>query len=951
MAWLQLLALLAVEVGLIALGVALLRRWSPTAAWRRTVCQAGVTAVLVITICELSGSARVLGSWAASALHGQFMGHSQPRPAAASASAAILKQPSESGPAEQAFGSAPDPAPALRPAVQSSETLPERPIASVGQDRIKLPGPRAGLAHSTQEHASLPGEPERSRLVEAAASRDGSRSESVGDSMGILWLGLAWVAGAALTGARACLAHCLFVIFQLRRRPVADRALVERVRALAQALGIKRRVRVIESGRLTSPIAFGLLRPTVGLPPDFTGRYDAASQDAMLAHELAHLTAHDPFWCLLADAATMALWWHPAVWWLRRQLHLASEMAADEASLLVADGPRVLAECLVELGTRLARPALVGQLRVSGFRSHLGRRVQQLMRLEGRAWAPPPRFGAAVMKVFGPMVMTIIVVLCTAWAAPQALTKGDSMKTMKLNWKRSLATLALLAAFNSPEPTTAVAQSDAPEPPAPPAPAAAPAAPAAPADAAANSEAAEAPSAPNPPAPPATPADDSSRRPGLRARGAAATTDAMDAQTQEAFRRRYGLVGGPGVTAPVGSAREAEKTAHGVKTEAKLKQIVLEEVAFDGLPLGEVLKFLSEESTKRDPDKTGVNFLINPNVRSVAPPVVVDPATGLPVAAPAELVDLASIIVKFNLPLRHVTMKDVLDAIVVVADHPIEYKLEDYAVVFSAKAEPVGGQAMIPALLGGMPRPPQAFNPRLNALPMAIEPPRPPAAEAESPGKAHRPKVDLTGVRPQTFNIDFGSSEPTGQVGPAAAGRAGDFWNTVMPADNPGFNDHHTESGLKFAGGDPSPIEAELINLGGCWGSSHGMGVTAPMLDTYNYPTGNQGGNSKLILRYVPAGKYTVYLYGHGINPLYYGDYTLTVGTRNYGRKQTSHKEDAIRNTKWVEGSQYVKFANVKVGEGDELEVLIQPGEQVTDPLGRTLADAMINGLQLVPVR
>ena len=63
------------------------------------------------------------------------------------------------------------------------------------------------------------------------------------------------------------------------------------------------------------------------------------------------------------------------------------------------------------------------------------------------------------------MAMTAIVVLCTAWAAPQALTKGDSMKTMQLNWKRSLATLALLAAFNGPEATVAVAQSDKPAAP------------------------------------------------------------------------------------------------------------------------------------------------------------------------------------------------------------------------------------------------------------------------------------------------------------------------------------------------------------------------------------------------------------------------------------------------------------------------------------------------------
>ena len=68
MAWLQLLALLAAEVGLIALGVALRRRWSPAAAWRRTFCQAGITAAFVVTVCELSVSARALGGWAASAL-------------------------------------------------------------------------------------------------------------------------------------------------------------------------------------------------------------------------------------------------------------------------------------------------------------------------------------------------------------------------------------------------------------------------------------------------------------------------------------------------------------------------------------------------------------------------------------------------------------------------------------------------------------------------------------------------------------------------------------------------------------------------------------------------------------------------------------------------------------------------------------------------------------------
>lgn len=206
-------------------------------------------------------------------------------------------------------------------------------------------------------------------------------------------------------------------------------------------------------------------------------------------------------------------------------------------------------------------------------------------------------------------------------------------------------------------------------------------------------------------------------------------------------------------------------------------------------------------------------------------------------------------------------------------------------------------------------------------------------------------------VRPQTFNIDFGlwKPSPSPQTGPAAAGRDGDFWNVVAVP----WNNAHTESGMKFATGDPSPIRVEMINLGGAWTSGGGMGVKAPMLDTFNYPANNRGGNASVILHQVPAGKYDVYIYGHKPEPLYYGDYTLTVGNHSYGRKSTFHEDDYGQNTEWVEGSQYVKFSGVKVVPGEKVEILIQPGGRLTTEgqSGQGFADAMICGLQLIPAR
>jgi len=121
----------------------------------------------------------------------------------------------------------------------------------------------------------------------------------------------------------------------------------------------------------------------------------------------------------------------------------------------------------------------------------------------------------------------------------------------------------------------------------------------------------------------------------------------------------------------------------------RLQTIVLDEVMFDGVPLPEVLRFLDEESRKRDPDKKGINFLINPNTTQSTPGTVIDPQTGQPVAGPPpEAMEMNSVVIRFNLPLRNVRLKDVLNAIVRVADKPIEYSIEEYGVLFSQAANP-----------------------------------------------------------------------------------------------------------------------------------------------------------------------------------------------------------------------------------------------------------------------
>jgi type II secretory pathway component GspD/PulD (secretin)/beta-lactamase regulating signal transducer with metallopeptidase domain len=234
----------------------------------------------------------------------------------------------------------------------------------------------------------------------------------------VWWPAWLWLAGAILLSVHAMAFRLWFALVWRRRQIEPDEENLCHVSELAARLGLRRRVHVVASPSLAAPIAFDALRPTIGLPADFWQTHSRAEQDAMLLHELAHLAARDPLWLVLADAATALLWWHPLVWWARRQFRAACEATADEASLLLDDGPAVLAGCLVTLAGRLQQRRETGLLGMAGFRSGLGRRVERLLALPSSGARPVcgGRFKFAVAG--GVLAGVALVIGTTAWALP-----------------------------------------------------------------------------------------------------------------------------------------------------------------------------------------------------------------------------------------------------------------------------------------------------------------------------------------------------------------------------------------------------------------------------------------------------------------------------------------------------------------------------------------------------
>lgn len=648
----QHVAILFGEVLVVTAVLWILLRSEFAAVWRRTFCRAGVVCALMIVGLEFSGSGRSAARWITVTW----------------SSAAKVK---------------------ARPSRVEVKTPASNPRTIVIPSRGESEHEKA----QTPSLAWVPGTGDQGLLAgrglapaETKELNDGVTEPPIGASrVSTLVCLLVWLTGAAMLIMRAIAGRFALSRWRKRCQTIQDKEIISAIARWSRALGIRHTpIRLIESPELPTPIAFGIFRPTIALPREFRHRFSSAAAEAMLAHEVSHLAGRDPLWCLLADVLVALLWWHPAVWWVRHQLRLTSELAADDSSLLIADGPRVLSECLVELGTQLVKRPALGQLSAGGFRSSLGCRVERLLQIEGRAFAALDGRKAAMVTILGPMALAAMVVVCSAWTAPGEMTKGKNMKATPK--QKSLALLALTAMLGSIDHPVIMAQGQ--------------------------------PGAASPPYGRGTggPVPQSNFAPG--AGGGGGGVGGADQNRFGGFGGAADPFGGNGLPQRPGAGASGGRAFGGGfsrgdserigQLDAKLRDIVLDEVSFDGLPLAEVLRFVSEESRKHDPEKKGINFLLKPSVAWAQQPPGVDPTTGLPVAAPVEAVDAGATTIKFNLPLRHISMKDLLDAIVKVADRPIEYSLEDYGVVFGVRPE---GAGFAGGGIGGLqPQPPQPPN-------------------------------------------------------------------------------------------------------------------------------------------------------------------------------------------------------------------------------------------------
>ncbi len=208
--------------------------------------------------------------------------------------------------------------------------------------------------------------------------------------------------------ANACLAAgllglALFALTRLRlRRGLAERSAItdNRLQAallrLRRAASYHRRVRLTTSSRIPIPMALGVLRPEICLPRQALTKLAPTEQDAVLAHELAHLTRRDPAWLLLCQVLECLFFFQPLNRLARRRLQESAEFACDAAAARNADDSINLARCLTEVAGwtigAAPRTAFSSLTETTQDRSCLARRISRLLDHNGKGEKQVPRF-------------------------------------------------------------------------------------------------------------------------------------------------------------------------------------------------------------------------------------------------------------------------------------------------------------------------------------------------------------------------------------------------------------------------------------------------------------------------------------------------------------------------------------------------------------------------------
>ena len=218
------------------------------------------------------------------------------------------------------------------------------PIAGAVVPPVPLPIP--AFAASFVSDSGRAGTPPSLTAISGTGAEPITSTASPGAPLAPVMLLALYLAGLFVLATRA--GRSWLVARQLNRasQSIDDAYVRARAADHAGTLGLRRVPRLAESDRLQVPVTMSVRRPVVILPASWRS-WPPDTLDAVLIHELSHVSRRDALTQQLALALRAAFWPSPLGWWLRRRVATLAEEASDEAALARGVEPTRYADILL----------------------------------------------------------------------------------------------------------------------------------------------------------------------------------------------------------------------------------------------------------------------------------------------------------------------------------------------------------------------------------------------------------------------------------------------------------------------------------------------------------------------------------------------------------------------------------------------------------------------------
>ena len=150
------------------------------------------------------------------------------------------------------------------------------------------------------------------------------------------WVLSIWFAGVVLLWSRLNIGLVVAWRMKSLSKQPASAELQLLLQKLSRRLGVARAVKLVDSALVQVPTVIGWLGPVILIPVGCLVGLSASQVEALLTHELAHIRRHDYLVNIFQCVVETLLFYHPATWWISRQICQEREHCCDDLAVSIS---------------------------------------------------------------------------------------------------------------------------------------------------------------------------------------------------------------------------------------------------------------------------------------------------------------------------------------------------------------------------------------------------------------------------------------------------------------------------------------------------------------------------------------------------------------------------------------------------------------------------------------